>query len=193
MPVHQMRETIVRTDALGTATARFPCYSGDFDCFVSAPGFYSEILRYIHFKIRGDSVGYARLLEHEKDVSLTLRRKRNPIPMYCDQTGYSMKIPANQGSFGFDMKRRDWVKPYGTGETVDFLLEYRFVETNGTQRYEGALCFQDEKSGAYRLKNTRRQETFVLSMKPIRMPPIGIGLSSSGKRRRQDYAYDPTC
>ena len=155
-----MRETIVRTDALGTATARFPCYSGDFDCFVSAPGFYSEILRYIHFKIRGDSVGYARLLEHEKDVSLTLRRKRNPIPMYCDQTGYSMNIPAHQGSFGFDMKRRDWVKPYGTGETVDFLLEYRFVETNGTQRYEGALCFQDEKSGAYRLKKYKTSGDF---------------------------------
>ena len=62
-----MRDTIVQTDAVGTATARFPCYSGDFDCFVSASGFYSEILRYIHFKIRGDSVGYARLLEHEAD------------------------------------------------------------------------------------------------------------------------------
>ena len=90
-----MRETIVQTDAVGTATARFPCYSGDFDCFVSAPGFYSEILRYIHFKIRGDSVGYARLLEHEKDVSLTLRRKRNPVPMYVSPPLFDFYPPSN--------------------------------------------------------------------------------------------------
>ena len=67
MPVRRCVRPSYRRILWGGATACFPCYSGDFDCLVSAPGFYSEILRYIHFKIRGDSVGYARLLEHEAD------------------------------------------------------------------------------------------------------------------------------
>ena len=153
-----MRETIVQTDTLGGATACFPCYSGDFDCLVSAPGFYSEVFRDIHFRIRGDSVGYARLLEHEKDVSLTLRRKRNPVPMYVSPPLFDFYPPSNSGSFGFDLKKLDWVSPYGTGEVTDFELVCSYSKSNNYVRSSGCIVFNTPLSGAYKLKKTHSKE-----------------------------------
>lgn len=125
------------------------------------------MFRDIHFRIRGDSVGYARLLEHEKDVSLTLRRKRNPVPMYVSPPLVDFYPPSNSGSFGFDLKKLDWVSPYGTGEVTDFELVCSYSKSNNYVRSSGCIVFNTPLSGAYKLKKTHSKE--FQSVLPIRL------------------------
>lgn len=153
-----MRDIMARTDVSGYTMVRFPCYSGDFNCFVRAPGFYSEEVSDISFKRRGDSVGYARLLEHAKEMVLVLRRKVNPIPMYVSPPYHDFNPPMRCGKFGFDLKRLDWVYPYGKGEVADFKLERTYSESNDHVRCVGAIVFDEPLCGAYRLKKMQSTE-----------------------------------
>ena len=54
-------------------------------------------------------------------IEITLKEKRNPIPMYV--RSIDTQIPKNE-RIGFDCEKGDWVKPHGKGEVGDFSVCY---------------------------------------------------------------------
>ena len=146
-----MRRVAATTDADGRASVAFPCYSGEFLGEVSAEGFYPEGQRDFYFKCAKGSFFFARLLEREKTVRFTLRRKIHPIPLFCNETGHFLKMPCKSGRFGFDIKENDWLPPHGKGKAQDFLVAYRHETTREGQRFSGTILFA-EGCGAYRMK-----------------------------------------
>ncbi|GEM_PF-800855 len=53
----------------------------------------------------------------DQAVSLVLKEKRNPIPLYAKR--YSGEIPVAEQWIGFDLEKADWVAPYGKGGRSD--------------------------------------------------------------------------
>ena len=142
------RKIIAITDTNGCARIEFPCYSGEFSSYVSAMGFYPEHKKNLRFNYARDSVFFAHLLEHEKHLSFTMRKKLNPIPCFGYGAGEDFPFPLKNGRFGFDMEKGDWTVPYGKGEVADFIL--RREESNGV--YRAVLEFEGPFNGAYKQK-----------------------------------------
>ena len=79
-------------------------------------------------------------------IQLRLKKKKNPIPMYAmklsdkrvpeefrvevvdKKTGKFNEGPAETFTVAWDLEKGDWVKPYGKGETVDFIFTIRRKE-----------------------------------------------------------------
>ncbi len=148
------RKIIAITDTNGCARIEFPCYSGEFSSYVSAMGFYPEHKKNLRFNYARDSVFFAHLLEHEKHLSFTMRKKLNPIPCFGYGAGEDFPFPLKDGRpltngrFGFDMEKGDWTVPHGKGEVADFIL--RREESNGV--YRAILEFEGPFNGAYKQK-----------------------------------------
>ena len=142
------RKIIAITDTNGCARIEFPCYSGEFSSYVSAMGFYPEHKKNLRFNYARDSVFFAHLLEHEKHLSFTMRKKLNPIPCFGYGAGEDFPFPLKNGRFGFDMEKGDWTVPHGKGEVADFIL--RREESNGV--YRAVLEFEGPFNGAYKQK-----------------------------------------
>ena len=142
------RKIIAITDMNGCARIEFPCYSGEFSSYVSAMGFYPEHKKNLRFNYARDSVFFAHLLEHEKHLSFTMRKKLNPIPCFGYGAGEDFPFPLKNGRFGFDMEKGDWTVPHGKGEVADFIL--RREESNGV--YRAVLEFEGPFNGAYKQK-----------------------------------------
>ena len=142
------RKIIAITDTNGCARIEFPCYSGEFSSYVSAMGFYPEHKKNLRFNYARDSVFFAHLLEHEKHLSFTMRKKLNPIPCFGYGAGEDFPFPLKNGHFGFDMEKGDWTVPHGKGEVADFIL--RREESNGV--YRAVLEFEGPFNGAYKQK-----------------------------------------
>jgi hypothetical protein len=65
-------------------------------------------------------------------INMILKPIANPIPMYARNVGGSMMgeiIPDTNEPAGFDLMIGDWVKPYGNGETPDFIIRINVVIT----------------------------------------------------------------
>jgi hypothetical protein len=58
----------------------------------------------------------------DRKVIMTLRDKRNPIPLYAKH--YRGYIPVAKEWLGFDLEKLDWVPPYGEGVTPDLQFKY---------------------------------------------------------------------
>lgn len=142
------RKIIAITDTNGCARIEFPCYSGEFSSYVSSMGFYPEHKKNLRFNYARDSVFFAHLLEHEKHLSFTMRKKLNPIPCFGYGAGEDFPFPLKNGRFGFDMEKGDWTVPHGKGEVADFIL--RREESNGV--YRAVLEFEGPFNGAYKQK-----------------------------------------
>jgi len=63
--------------------------------------------------------------EHYSDrqVTVVLKEKRNPIPLYAKR--YSGEIPVAEKWVGFDLEKADWVAPHGRGMSSDFEFWFR--------------------------------------------------------------------
>lgn len=55
-------------------------------------------------------------------IPVTLKERRNPIPMYAKRV--DVPIPERDIPLGFDLEVGDWVKPHGMGNRSDLLFTY---------------------------------------------------------------------
>ena len=122
-----------RTDSSGMATIRFRCLTADFKCFVSSADHYSEHVPHGRFAAHDDLKGGVEFDSTQTNLSFTLRRRINPVPMHSfgAMTKYSM--PAKNGSWGYDLQLGDWVSPHGNGQVADFEIETFLEEFNPIQ------------------------------------------------------------
>ena len=143
-----------KTDTNGNAVVKFNCTTSDFAWHVEAPGYYRSNLHEENFNgedvIIPPGIGYVVLHEHEKDGKVVLWKKRNPQPMIAHGIGYEKdvhSVPRNNGRYGFDMMKYDWLPPLGKGEVADF----DFVRRVGEEVDDGVWGWLEfpEKSGMY--------------------------------------------
>ena len=153
-PVYSYFEA--ETDTNGMAVLTFPCHSQEFQCCAYGDNYYREDAGRIYVKASLDYATWVvRLMEHKKDVYFTLRKKKNPIPMFASGLPIGFRLPAKQGSFGFDLKKHDWVSPHGKGEVADFSINYFEARmANGLFSCTGAVIFAG-LDGAYVMKKNK--------------------------------------
>jgi hypothetical protein len=69
-------------------------------------------------KVYAKEVVNGKELYPDRKVTLVLKEKRNPIPLYAKR--YSGEIPVAEEWVGFDLEVGDWLSPYGRGASADF-------------------------------------------------------------------------
>ena len=153
-PVYSYFEA--ETDTNGMAVLTLPCHSQEFQCCAYGDNNYREDAGRIYVKASLDYATWVvRLMEHKKDVYFTLRKKKDPIPMFASGLPIGFRLPAKQGSFGFDLKEHDWVSPHGKGEVADFSINYFEARmANGLFSCTGAVIFAG-LDGAYVMKKNK--------------------------------------
>jgi len=92
-------------------------------------------------------------------INVTLRRIKNPIPMYVKRVNLGM--PAMEQQVGYDLMVGDWVGPYGKGVISDFVFkaELNNVVPVGSKHpdefdYQLTISFSNEKDGLQKMVRT---------------------------------------
>ena len=94
------------TDTNGNVSLKFENYSSHFNIQAYSDDHYMEYTNYVHVKSIQHADLSVTLTEHSKDISFTLRRKKNPTALYYRLPSFSLKLPSPSGEFGFDLQRR---------------------------------------------------------------------------------------
>ena len=92
---------------------------------VEKDGYYRTCVTYSFSKLRGDYYLDGKWQPWNPTVEVTLKEKRNPIPMYHKDT--EIILPKTNEVFGFDFQMGDLVEPYGRGKITDIRLTYVFL------------------------------------------------------------------
>ena len=145
-----MLEMALKTDSNGHASAKFPCFSGEFRSQVGAPGFYGENIGNILFKREAGGVFCEKLIEHEKKVNVVLRRKISPIPMHVFPMSRGLKMPQDKGCFDYDLMRGEWLPPHGRGNVADLRVEFERIVASDVYSCTGVVRVLN--GGACKLK-----------------------------------------
>ena len=148
------------TDANGTVKISFACYVAYFEGCAYSDRHYREDCGYIEIKHIGHADWSATLTEHSKEISFTIRRKKNPISLYYRLPSYSIKLPMPSGEFGFDLMMNDWIEPYGEGKTADFYVQRETSPTNSKVTLNSGIVFRGDGNGAYIRKKIKTTSDF---------------------------------
>lgn len=141
-------EFVAKTDSNGEARSRIACHNGDFSVYLSADGFYSEkdVTNRFNASYSMQEKRYV-FNEKEKNLSYTMRRIRNPMPMKFTR-GLPLRIPLKPGVYPFDLELGDFVAPRGKGKIADMEVVYENAWKTPTNKIcKGVLRFPN--GGAY--------------------------------------------
>ena len=148
------------TDTNGNATLSFQNYSCHFNMQVYSDNYYMESTNYVYIKFIQHPDLSITLAEHSKDISFTLRRKKNPTSLFYSKPSVSPKLPRASGEFGFDLLLNDWIEPYGEGKTADFYVQREASPTNSKVTVNSGIVFRGEGNGAYIRKQVTTTSDF---------------------------------
>jgi len=114
------------TDANGMFTVEGKC-TRQAICSFSKEGHYFTSHTHFFFResVKSDSKD-GRWQPWNPTIEITLKEKRNPIPMYAKTAKVS--LPKRNEPFGFDFKAGDLVKPHGKGEQADLFFRCNIEE-----------------------------------------------------------------
>lgn len=126
---------------------------------VVSEGYYASYARKVlggTSAVDGILVRDGRWQPYGEDWPILLRKIVNPVPLDSCINRKEYHISATNAWIGFDMEKRDWVKPHGDGIQADFEINF---DWDGTVRghYTGAsldLRFPDPFSGGYWTEKT---------------------------------------
>lgn len=146
------RSVEAHANSNGVVSVSFDAVTCDSTYWLSAEGYYNPPYHDIHYKLKKDHLFYVELAEHEKEESVVMRKKKNPIPMFGYGAGVEVKFPAGErnGDYGYDMTAGDWVAPLGSGRVADFYVKRDFCEN--PRRTKSAVHFKGKGNGAYKIK-----------------------------------------
>ncbi len=81
-------------------------------------------------------------------IEVRMRKTNNPVPMvHCPHKSNWMKMPEKDKPIGFDLELRDWVAPYGKGQTSDFVFHPYRIDTDEEIRFGYKLTFSNPLDG----------------------------------------------
>ena len=139
-----------KTDAEGIFIAKGKT-SYDIHYVINKEGHYQTSASLCFGKNLGNDVKNGKWKPWNPTIALTLKEKRNPIPMYVKSI--DIIVPRQNEAFGFDFQIGDLVAPYGKGENVDMLLNCggeRPVPISHTVSRNLTLSFQNKGEGIMR-------------------------------------------
>jgi hypothetical protein len=89
-------------------------------------------------------------------VTITLLKKLRPVPMYVRNVAHMRysKVPLLNGDpCGFDLIKRDWLPPHGSGEVADWIISHRY-DRRGEYDWDGAwtIAFSNPDDGIQHMK-----------------------------------------
>jgi hypothetical protein len=108
------------------------------------------------YEYRNDEGG--RWLPWNPNVSLVLRKRENPVPMYARDTHISdLRIPIVGKEVGLDLIEFDWMPPYGKGKYADFIFRMDSKYVSGDD-FESTLTltFMGKQDGIQLIKDNRK-------------------------------------
>lgn len=139
------------TGSDGKATKCFSCYDGEVLCTVSADGYYGEDLPRIQFKVRYDAEKRRyEFTEKSRSVDVLIRKIINPTTMCWHRVQKGIRpMPSSAGSWGYDLEKGDWVRPFGKGEIADINIVYELNEDLNRIECKGSIEFEGKGAGGY--------------------------------------------
>lgn len=143
-----------RADTNGVVSVKFDSASGYFRYWLTAEGYYPCPFRGVGYELKEDHLYYVTLAEHEKEDAVVMRKIKNPIPMYEYGVFMEVRLPKENGDYGFDMKAGELVAPFGKGKVADFYVRKNFTEATPSAHRgtKAALFFVGKGNGAYKVK-----------------------------------------
>jgi hypothetical protein len=150
-PVPQAKVAVVgfhvaaegKTDNSGCFLATLRTVSGEVDLEADKEGFYS-INRHTYLFV-GETNG--QYYPWNPLVELQLHKISKPVPMFVKKVD-QRDIPAVNRAVGYDLLVGDWIEPFGTGKTADFIIEVlkrALIISNDFMRLR--LTFSNPKDG----------------------------------------------
>ena len=184
-----------QTDTNGETKIVFLCKSLHFSFSAKADGYYSN----------GGGVEFARVgsgftlrqTQFETNLVVKLKPIGKPIPMFVyympEGIGKTLKYPndARRGSWGFDLRVGDWIKPNGKGEVADFFSEYSEEHLQQDKAVDCALVFTNAvDDGCYVAKctGTRFRSDYAANTNAVYMKRLDF--DSWGKKYKGRYATE---
>ena len=149
-----------RSDAHGNARFTFTSVSGDIRCMATAEGYYPERDNKQRFASTYSDFTKVVLSEYSKDISFTLRRKKNPAALFYAKPSFSLKLPSPSGEFGFDLQMNDWIVPHGGGKVADFYVQREASPTNSKVTVNSGIVFRGDGNGAYIRRKVKTTSDF---------------------------------
>lgn len=138
----RMQTFSLLSDTNGEATCSYPCYDSRGHYMVFSDDYYFESGDY-SFKARfspGSTIALNIVDNKEMEVPVKVWKKQAPIPMhYADSL--RIRLPSDRGTWGFDLKKADWVAPHGIGENSDFVFEFNLRKDGEVMSVIGAIVF----------------------------------------------------
>lgn len=145
--------TIGITDSEGIYSGAAYSKDGQVGGAIEKPGYYSSSY---HADFMAQKLGF--WLPHNKEITVVLRPKINPVPMYVREKW--LTIPAVGKEIGFDLVKFDWVIPYGQGGTSDFIFrverQYKDVDNfdvtmalTFSNEFDGIQLYKEDRGGDY--------------------------------------------
>lgn len=150
-----------------------------------------------YYQVRGarynfTSKGYLRLLPWNPTIEVTLKRIKNPVPMYAKRI--SKGAPVIGEMLGYDLQEGDWLPPHGKGKIADMLFIGKLHE-NGDRIYHWTmkLTFSNPGDGIQRFKP---DPSFMRLISPYEAPEEGyvpewnLHRTRRGPKVREETDYD---
>ena len=151
---NNLRAIIAHAKSNGVVSVKFDSLTEHFIYWLTAEGYYRCPFREVRYELKEDHLYYVTLAEHEKEDSVVMRKVKNPIPMYSFRTYSGVRLPKENGDYGFDMKAGELVAPFGKGKVADFYVRKNFTEATPSAHRgtKAALFFVGRGNGAYKVK-----------------------------------------
>lgn len=164
---------------------------GDLHFSIEKDGYYKTSFVYWFFKAWYDCVKDKRWIPWNPTIEVVLKRKVNPVAMYCKTV--TVPLPAKGKDFGFDCKAGDLVKPYGKGSESDFFLNYSLVyDTNNVWNATNHLHITFlPHDGAVLMKADTKSQMRTVSSAPETgyMKQISFYLKSETRLRQEKKEF----
>ncbi|MGN0847023.1 MAG: hypothetical protein ACI4RA_06530 [Kiritimatiellia bacterium] len=185
------RRVTATTDTNGVAVVKFDAVTDCFRYWLAADGYYSPPFHKMSYRLKRDHLFWVELAEHEKEETVVLRRIKNPIPMFACGVCTTVKLPAANGDYGFDMMAGELVAPFGKGRVADFHIRKDYDEK--TRSTKSALFFSGRGNGAYRIKaftDSEFRSSYEADTNAVFLTQFRYEASSNAERTRYSEVCD---
>ncbi|MCL1920771.1 MAG: hypothetical protein FWG50_06790 [Kiritimatiellaeota bacterium] len=127
--------------------------------FVKKEGHYDTRVVYSLDPEGQEDVKNGKWVPWHRTVEVTLKEKRNPIPMYVKEA--RIFLPRKGEAFGYDFEKGDLVAPYGKGEQADLSFMCLFEERGDLLDYKSELFITAAQEGGIILNAKDKASQFV--------------------------------
>lgn len=142
------------TDTNGVYVAEGKTCGDEIIVDASKQGFYNSVKKLCFAKMGVEhKVEDGKWLPFNEIEKITLRKIKKPIPLIA--LNKLIDVAYTNIWLGFDMEKKDFVKPFGCGNNIDFEIK---VEWDGLPAWESKSCsakirFEGDGCGGYYAKN----------------------------------------